>query len=102
MKVMSSDRKRIYDVTSSSCTCPDYLYRQAKTGSKCKHMLKHFGMTEPVEEAELKKEIKQLFRNGYDFDIAYQEFGDKIDDWIKQALICESNHKGKRMFFLLE
>ena len=33
-----TDPVKIYEVTATSCTCPDFLYRRKSRGEKCKHM----------------------------------------------------------------
>lgn len=102
MRVLSSDKKRIYNVTESSCDCPDYTFRHAKSGSHCKHITKLFYTFEPDNEVEFKEEFRQSFKDGISFNEAYTSYGDKIDKWLKMSLICESRHSGKRMFYLLE
>jgi len=32
-----TDSNKHYEVTPEHCTCPDFQYRQSKTGGKCKH-----------------------------------------------------------------
>ena len=100
--VLSSDKKTVYNVTETSCTCPDFMFRHARAGSRCKHILKYFFTFEPADEFEFKEEIKQEFKDGM-FDLAaYMKYGDNIDKWVKMNLICSSKHTGKRMFYLLE
>jgi hypothetical protein len=108
MKVMSSSKQKFYEVTHSSCTCPDYIYRQAKSGGKCKHMIKIFypailgnGMT--TSDMQLKDEMKQFFRNGVSLEDGYEKFGEEqINKWINVGEICKSKHEGKTRFYLLE
>ena len=102
VSVLSSDKKKVYQVTETSCTCADYLFRHAKAGSRCKHMLKYFYTFEAADEVEFREEIKSFFKNGVDFDVAYSQYGDNVDKWLKMNLICLSKHTGKRMFYLLE
>ena len=35
---VESDTGHTYKVTSSSCTCPQFLFRVKKSGGSCKHM----------------------------------------------------------------
>ena len=100
--VLSSDKRTVYNVTETSCTCADYMFRQAKVQGRCKHMNKLFFTFEPSDEFEFKEEFKSFFKNGADFDASYNQFGDNIDKWIKMNLICVSKHTGRRMFYLLE
>jgi len=102
VSVLSSDKKTVYQVTETSCTCADYMFRHAKVGSRCKHIIKHFFTFEDTNKVEFTEEIKTFFKNGADFDATYNQYGDKVDEWIKQSLICKSKHTGKSMFYLLE
>ena len=101
MKVKSSSGNSFYDVTPHSSTCFDYKYRQAKTGGKCKHMLKAFYKSE--DKAEEQDEMKRFFRGGVDLVKAFAKYGDeKIDYWLNIGDICKSHHEGKLKFYLLE
>ena len=99
VSILSSDKKTVYQVTETSCSCPDYVFRHAKNKTICKHIKKLFFTFEPSDEFE---EYKQQFKDGLDFDDGYVLHGDNIDKWLKMSLICESKHTGKRMFYLLE
>ena len=100
--ILSSDKRTVYNVTETSCTCPDFMFRHAKAGSRCKHINKLFFTFEPADEFEFKEEFKLRFKDGLPFDDAYVLHGDNIDKWVKMSLICESKHTGKRIFYLLE
>ncbi len=108
MKIMSTDRKKFYEVTSSSCTCPDYVYRQAKQGGKCKHMIKVYypaieGRINTAQELKEETDMQQWFRDGADMSESYGKFGeDRINVLINTGMICKYIVKGKTMFYLLE
>jgi hypothetical protein len=97
MKIKSSSSNKFYEVTPHSCTCPDYVYRQAKHGGKCKHIIKtYYPQTQDADEL---KDMRQFFNSGAHIDEAYEKFGDeKIHRWIELGEICK--FKGK--FVLLE
>ena len=100
--IISSDKKTVYNVTDTSCTCPDYMFRQSKSGGKCKHMIKYFYTFEQANEVEIKEEIKQFFKGGVQFDVAYNQYGEEVDEWLKKNILCISKHTGRSMFYLLE
>lgn len=94
MKVKSDSNDRMYEVTPHSCTCADYIYRQAKVGGRCKHMIKAFYTDTSVDD----KNMREFFKDGVSIDDAYNRYEDKIDLWLKTGEICK--HRGK--FVLLE
>ena len=99
VQVKSSRTDDVYKVTPTRCTCLDYKYRQAKIGGKCKHIIKcfHTHLLDPKDRPKV--EGLEKFREGYDIDSAYEEFGDeKIQRWIDTYEIIK--HKGR--FILLE
>ena len=106
MKVLASNGRAFYDVTSTGCTCGDYKFRQVKIGGKCKHMIKHFfphllEQDKPTTEEQKneREEMREFFKDGADIDEAYEKFGDiKIDLWIGMGEIT----KHKKKFVLLE
>ena len=93
---ISETTGKIYYVTANSCTCGDYIHRQAKVGGKCKHMIELFypilgGYFERQEE---EKELNH-FKDGLEFDMAYELFGDdKVNKWLRIGEICK--HRGKK------
>ena len=104
MKVMSSSKRKFYEVTHSSCTCPDFTYRQAKVGGKCKHMIKLFypKVLNDIESIKLVA-IRNYFRGGVSIDESYEKYGDvKINSLIALGEICRHKVKGTSMFWLLE
>ena len=101
MKVMSSDKKKVYEVTQTSCTCSDFTYRQARVGGKCKHILKCFGEIN-VSSNDI-EELGKPFKNGLDINEAYKQIGDdKIKQMIEARVIIKSPKIGDNKFYLLE
>lgn len=103
VEIISSDKKTIYQVSENSCTCPNFIYRQAKMGGQCKHIINCFGgkINKNLNEFG---ELSKLFKpNGLDFDSAYNKIGeDKLKRLIKFGIICKSPIKGDYRFILLE
>ena len=102
MKVMSTDRRKFYEVTSSSCTCPDYVYRQAKQGGACKHMVKLFRPSSNIQIDNIQlSDTKEWFRDGANIEESCEKFGDKkIKEWIDTGEICEHILNGKKVYRL--
>lgn len=101
--IISSDRKTIYQVTQSSCTCADFMYRQARINGRCKHMIKCFGEIIDTTTNDIDKLSKLFKPNGLDFDKAYDLIGDeKVKQMIDAHIICKSPIKGDFRFILLE
>ena len=98
--ILSSDGKRFYQVNHHSCTCPNYVYRQAQHGLKCKHIIKHFFPKEVINEEQIEfEQNKSIFEGGVHNHIALLKFGEeKISLWLKNNFICELNQQ----FYLLE
>lgn len=53
-----SQQERPYVTTHESCTCPDFRYRLADTGQKCKHMAALL-LSEVAEQAEAPEEVEE-------------------------------------------
>ncbi len=103
MKVISKDKRHIYDVTSSSCNCPDFVFRRAARGEQCKHMEKYFDKKDIDIESNDIDELSKIFKDGLNFDIAYKKLGEeKIKQLIEVGVICKSPKKGDYRFILLE
>lgn|SRR3990167_7897271 len=106
MKIVSSDGNKFYDVTSSSCTCPDYVYRQAKSGGKCKHMIKHFfpwiKSQELTTEGILTTQDREYFKNGISDAEAYLKYGDRLDELISKGELCKVYKGHKTVIYILE
>lgn len=101
MKIMSKDRKHFYEVTHSSCTCPDFVYRQAQKGDKCKHMIQCFYQVGSVRYTQFNEH--HWFKGGADINESHSKFGDdKIKHWLDIHEICEHIVNGKKMYWLLE
>jgi len=93
---MSSDKKQIYDVTSTSCTCADFMYRQSRVGGKCKHMIKYFPEEVDTTTNNI-DELRKMFP--MDIDIAYNKLGEeKLNQLIEIGEIIKQKNK----FVLLE
>ena len=105
MRVVSSrNPNNFYEVSAHSCTCPDFVYIQAKIGGKCKHIIKYFLHPEDIFEltpeinVEL-DEIHEYFKDGKHILDAYDKYGDeKIEELLQQQIII----KVGRTFYLLE
>lgn len=102
MKVISTSKTKFYEVTAHSCSCPDFVYRQAKVGGKCKHMLKYFYPETIGEVATEDFESLKQFKEGIELGDAYDKFGNKVDKWLNNHEICKVFKSGKWIFYLLE
>jgi len=97
MKILNSDGSKFYDVTPTSCNCPDYTFRQVKVGGQCKHMIRLFDPTKEIKEDI--KDMRTFFKDGVDIDESYDKFGDtKIKMFLQTGEITK--FRGK--FVLLE
>ena len=98
MRVLSSDKKKIYNVTESSCDCLDFMYRRSKVGGKCKHILKYFIEIIDTTTNDI-EELRKFFKNGVNIFDAYEKLGDYK---IKQLISIGEIVKYKDKFVLLE
>lgn len=104
MKVKSDSSDKFYEVTKHSCTCPHWVYRLARAGGKCKHIIKAYypevvNKHLDAQEKERIMSIRTFFKNGVSIDDAYTKYNDTvIQNLIQQGEICK--HQGK--FVLLE
>lgn len=63
-----------------SCTCPHWLYRLAKSGTRCKHIDQVIADNAQQERNErLQAEIAATFEKGYGFDLDDDEEKPDVD-----------------------
>ena len=99
MQVLSSNGKTFYEVTPNSCTCPDFRFRQAGSGGRCKHMIKCFS----PQQIEFGKDKIDFFKDGVSVADALEKYNEiDVKSWISYGYIAKIFRRGKWYYFLLE
>lgn len=70
-----------YGTTDSYCGCPDYLYRQAKIGGSCKHMIYSIQKKNTVQ-TKISPDCKFNPDDFRGLGMELQEAGDKYGDGV--------------------
>lgn len=100
MPTVASDTHpgKFYHVTKTSCTCPDFVYRQAKVGGMCKHMRKLYAPN-LSKQPKLKESVIQFFKDGVSIVEAEEKYGvEKIDKLLELQLIIKV---GRDKYYLM-
>ena len=87
----SPDSGKTYTVTRTSCTCPHWMYKLARSGGICKHMAAGFfnSKVNKEDDGDLK-----MFAGGYDIDEAHEDLGDdKIQELLERQVIIQHKFK---------
>lgn len=99
--IRSSSSDKIYTVTPTSCTCPNYVFRQRKTGGMCKHMIKVFYNKDNKSLGFNRESFINFFRGGVRASDVYESYIDSdVQKWISMGEICYNRSDDK--YYLLE
>lgn len=90
-----------YGTSKTYCNCPDYLYRRARTGDSCKHMVY---IQQRDQECLIRRESDAAFNpddfrgKGMEVTEAGDKYGDNVlKDWQKKGQIFMDKNKRWRL-----
>ena len=80
IKVNSSNGKDVWvvDLSKLTCTCPDYRFRRAKSGTLCKHIQKAI---ESITDEKI--DYMKIIQNNDDAVVFVEKYGEEVLDKLK-------------------